>query len=165
MNLGACLYRHHDEDRFPGEVVMPSPLWKVHGIGETSCGFQSDGEKENMKELLAAGWEGRNWLNGKHNTSWEFVHFNLSGKGRATTKEVVLFQFTVSARYVNTWDHKICGTETPATQRGRVRGLRAPDARASPATFHVQTVSLSPLRLGSLGFHYHFEKKNVIYVF
>lgn len=61
--------------------------------------------------------------------SWEFVHFNLSGKGRTTTtKEVRLFQFTVPAGYINTWEHKVWSPENQ--QPGEAMSRPAGGARS-----------------------------------
>lgn len=60
-----------------------------------------------MKELLATGWEEENCQKENIKTSWKSIHLNLSAKGRTTTEEIVLFQFTLLGRGSNTWDHRV----------------------------------------------------------
>ena len=57
-----------------------------------------------MKELIATGWEGTKLS--KHADSRESVHLNPTGKD-AVTDEIVLFQFTLLDRCLNTCNHKV----------------------------------------------------------
>ena len=57
-----------------------------------------------MKELIATGWEGRKLS--KHTDSRESVHLNPTGKD-AVTDEIVLLQFNLLDRCLNTCNHKV----------------------------------------------------------
>jgi len=57
-----------------------------------------------MKELIATGWEERKLS--KHTDSRESVHLNPTGKD-AVTDEIVLLQFTLLDRCLNTCNHKV----------------------------------------------------------
>lgn len=59
-----------------------------------------------MKELIATGWEGRKPSKQNIQTSQESVHLNPTGKD-AVADEIVLFQFTLLDRCLNTCNHKV----------------------------------------------------------
>lgn len=130
---------------------------EVNEIGETSCGFWSEGVVRGINhERTFSNWMGgRKLSKGKRQktekvflkivkkTSWKSIHLNLSAKGRTTTEEIVLFQFTLLGRCSNTWDHRVWGAETQEGQRGSTNGPRTPDALAS--SVHLQSADLLSL--------------------